>query len=377
MAAEAGSSSAVPQTQQLAAVLGEVGARIARHRGASIGEQNTKLTLINPVLRALGWDVEDLEDVQHEYRRLGHDKPVDYALMLARKPKLFVEAKGLDENLNDPRWANQIISYATVAGVEWVVLTNGDEYRIYNAHAPVPVEQKLFRAVQIAGDVDASAEALMLLSKEKTQEESLRDLWTAYSVDRRVKDAIEPLFAEPSPWLVRGLARQLDALSAGDVRAALSRARVQLDFPVEELPQASRRVAEIEEPRPRAAGRARPRKTREPTPEAIARVSLVDLIEAGLIRPPLDLMKRYKGRQLSARIEHDGRVSSVGETYDSLSTAAGMARKSVVGAPPGRKYPQTNGWTFWQFRDEDGQVRDLTVLRERFVARGAGGLLGS
>ena len=372
MTATGGSSSTAPQAQQLTAVLREIGGRIARHRGASIGEQNTKLTLINPVLRALGWDVEDLEDVRHEYRRLSHDKPVDYALMLARKPKLFLEAKGLDENLNDPRWANQIISYATVAGVEWVVLTNGDDYRIYNAHAPVPVEQKLFRAVQIAGDIDASAEALMLLSKEKTQEESLRDLWTAYSVDRRVKEAIEALFAEPSPWLVRGLARKLDRLTPGDVRAALNRARVRLDFPAEELPQASRRVAEIEEQETRATVRETKRRKRVPTPEEVARVSVRDLIQTGLIRPPLDLVKRYKGQQLSGRIERDGRVSSVGETHDSLSTAAGMARKSVIGAPPGRKYPQTNGWTFWQFRDEDGQVRDLTVLRERFVARQSG-----
>jgi hypothetical protein len=197
MTGEAGSSSRSLVAPELAAIPGEVADRIARHRGESIGEQNTKLTLINPVLRALGWDVEDLEDVRHEYRRVGHDKPVDYALMLARKPKLFLEAKGLDENLNDPRWANQI-SYATVAGVEWVVLTNGDEYRIYNAHAPVPVEQKLFRAVQIAGDVDASAEALMLLSKEKTQEESLRDLWTAYSSGLgRHRRVVERTFA----WL--------------------------------------------------------------------------------------------------------------------------------------------------------------------------------
>src|ERR671931_162567 len=35
---------------------------------APIGEQDTKAALIEPVLRALGWDVEDLEEVQREYR---------------------------------------------------------------------------------------------------------------------------------------------------------------------------------------------------------------------------------------------------------------------------------------------------------------------
>jgi hypothetical protein len=108
---------------------------------------------------------------------------------------------------------------------------------------------------------------------------------------------------------------------------------------------------------------------RQPTPEAVARVTVKDLIEVDLIRPPLELSRTYKGQQLSARIERDGRVSCLGETYESVSVAAGYARRAVIGAKHGRKYPQTNGWTFWRFRDEDGQVRELTVLRERFVAR--------
>ncbi len=34
-----------------------------------MGEQDTKAALISPVLRALGWDVEDVEQVRHEYRQ--------------------------------------------------------------------------------------------------------------------------------------------------------------------------------------------------------------------------------------------------------------------------------------------------------------------
>ena len=60
-----------------------------------IGEQDTKAALIVPVLRALGWDVEDLEDVKLEYRRRPADNPVDYALFLLRSPRLFIEAKSL------------------------------------------------------------------------------------------------------------------------------------------------------------------------------------------------------------------------------------------------------------------------------------------
>jgi hypothetical protein len=94
-------------------------------------------------------------------------------------------------------------------------------------------------------------------------------------------------------------------------------------------------------------------------------VSVQDLIAAGLITPPLHLEKTYRGRRATARIEDDGHVTYEGKTFDSLPVAAGIARASVIGAPPGRKYPQTNGWTFWRFKDADGQLKPVDCLRQR------------
>jgi hypothetical protein len=90
--------------------------RIAKYQRQGIGEQDTKAALIVPILRALGWDVEDLEDVKLEYRRRPSDNPVDYALFLLRTPRLFIEAKSLGSHLGDGKWASQILAYATVAG---------------------------------------------------------------------------------------------------------------------------------------------------------------------------------------------------------------------------------------------------------------------
>jgi hypothetical protein len=81
--------------------LQKVAQRAERYGLKSINEQDTKATLIQPVLRALGWDVEDLEDVQREYKIRKQDKPVDYSLFLLRTPCFFVEAKALGENLDD------------------------------------------------------------------------------------------------------------------------------------------------------------------------------------------------------------------------------------------------------------------------------------
>ena len=95
-------------------------------------------------------------------------------------------------------------------------------------------------------------------------------------------------------------------------------------------------------------------------------VTLSQLIDAGLVRVPLDIEHRYKGAELTARIEAARRIMFAGQPYDSLSMAGGMARKSIVGSPPGRDYPQTNGWTFWQYHRTDGSLGLLDELRRAF-----------
>lgn len=355
----------------LGLVLDTVRERITRHQRENIGEQDTKAALIVPVLRALGWDVEDLEDVKLEYRRRPADNPVDYALFLLRSPRLFIEAKSLGARIDDGKWASQILAYATVAGVEWVALTDGNEWRIYNSHATVPVEQKLFRVVRIADPGDHAADTLRLLAKSQMADHLIDVLWKSDFVDRQVRDALVKLFGpEPDPSLVRLVRARASALTPGEVRASLGRLRTTFDFPVARVSPAAVAAAPAKESSDAGAspivvaGAAR---VSEGTPWR--GVTLGQLIDAGLVRVPLDLEHRYKGTPLSARIEGPDRISFAGKVYDSVSTAGGMARKSVVGSPAGRAYPQTNGWTFWEYRTSDGELRQLDELRRQFHER--------
>ena len=155
---------------------------------------------------------------------------MDYALFLGATPRLFVEAKGLGENLGDDKWARQILGYASVAGVAWVVLTDGNEYRIYNSHAAVPVEQKLFRRVVIASPDPNAGETLALLSKTQLQDDRIEVLWRADFVDRQVRVAVESLFSSDVPAdFARLIRKRVPALAVRDGRANLGRARVTID----------------------------------------------------------------------------------------------------------------------------------------------------
>ncbi|MFH1265734.1 MAG: restriction endonuclease [Planctomycetota bacterium] len=337
----------------LAGVLRNIRQKIARYGGKQINEQNTKTALVDPVLRGLGWDVGDLEEVQQEYKRRPRDKPVDYALLVLRTPRLFVEAKALGQDLSDRRWANQIMGYATVAGVEWVVITDGNEYRIYNACAPVPVEEKLFRVVRVADDNAATQETLGLLSKERISENQIEILWKAHFVDRQVHAALDKLFStEPDPSLMRLLKKHVKELPSKDVRASLRRVQAQFDFPVQ--PESP--------PTGTARTRSAAAKKAWTTRRAAADVSLSDLIDAGILPAPMKFVRNYMGQDLEAELRIDGTVVFAGNKYESPSAAASAAKRTVVGHPK-----SANGWAFWHFRSPKGDLVPLTAARDAYL----------
>ena len=58
----------------------------------------------------------------------------------------------------------------------------------------------------------------------------------------------------------------------------------------------------------------------------------------------------------------DGKVEFEGVAYESCSAAADSARSTVTG-----QKMNTNGWTFWQFTDKDGENKTLFDARQRFL----------
>ena len=169
----------------LSETLESVRTRIAKYRGKNLSEANTKTALIEPVLCGLGWPVGDLDEVSLEFRLKSSDNPVDYALLLVGNeiPIMLVEAKALGQSLE--RWANQIMGYAGTCGVAWVVLTDGDEYRIYNASVLAPFEQKLFRTVRLSDPNARPEETLALLSKGRIGD--LDAQWKIHFADSQVQ----------------------------------------------------------------------------------------------------------------------------------------------------------------------------------------------
>jgi predicted type IV restriction endonuclease len=343
----------------------------AARPGQRVGEQNTKAAVIEPVLAALGWDVFDLDEVQREYRRLSTDNPVDYALLLMRTPRLFVEAKGVNENLDDPKWANQTISYATAAGVEWVALTNGVEWRLYNAHAPVPIEQKLFRSVRIDEDIEVAREILGLLSKEDMGDNRIEELWRSFFVDRQVHEALREIFSgtEPARELVNALTRRIPKLSKSDIRQSLIRVRASFDFPAagtlpvaRALPPARPVVAKTDQTSDPATQQPTRRAARQRVSSDERNLTLRDLVARGLVPEGATITTDYRNCGHTARVQADGSVTYVGTAYRSLSAAGEAVKIALLGPDIPASVRATDGWSFW--RAEHPQTGELLTLKQ-------------
>ena len=104
------------------------------------------------------------------------------------------------------------------------MLSNGDEYRIYNTFAKVEAEKKLFRRVKLSEreDRDMAIETLLLLSKETMAEKRIDVLWKAHFVDRRVREAVVSLFREPDAALVRLIVKRTEDLQPAEIRESLT-----------------------------------------------------------------------------------------------------------------------------------------------------------
>lgn len=104
-------------------------------------EARTREAIVAPILRTMGWDVADFSLVDVEYSVHGGEgsRKVDYALWgksaprstQQDKPATLLEAKGVNETLDEESVVRSIRHYAFEAGVPYVMLTNGKTWQAH------------------------------------------------------------------------------------------------------------------------------------------------------------------------------------------------------------------------------------------------------
>lgn len=127
-------------SERISACVATVRRRAVDHRQEfAANETATRVQLIDPMLSALGWDVENPLLVKHEYK-IGSGR-LDYALFFAGELAAIVEAKSLSTSFQalpqaqlmkyarDPE-CNNLRAVAVTNGIEWVVHRESNQWTL-------------------------------------------------------------------------------------------------------------------------------------------------------------------------------------------------------------------------------------------------------
>ena len=191
------------------------------HSGVLRNEAQVKQAVIVPILRELGWDDSNPEEFLPEHQV--ENGLVDYALLVHKKPQVFVEAKRLG-NLS-PKAEEQLFSYAANRGIPLLVLTDGSIWDFYLSMAAGEPANRRFSRIELnAHDGNLLSRHEKLFRKFLAREQvasgrAKRDAETLHEDTQRraearaeLRKAWDGLLDPPNDLLIELLAEEVEGI---------------------------------------------------------------------------------------------------------------------------------------------------------------------
>lgn len=156
---------------------------LTKKQNLEVDESATRIMVNNFLTEVLGY--AELDDIKTEYNIRG--EYADYVVQLARKKHIVIEVKSIQLDLND-RHLRQSLSYAANEGIDWILLFNGKQIKLFRVLFGKPIS---YHAVFEYDLVDLStikqaAGEIIFLSKKSVQKGELDEYWKRF-------DALTPL----------------------------------------------------------------------------------------------------------------------------------------------------------------------------------------
>ena len=175
-------------------------------------EEQTKLSLINPYLELLGFDVRDPRKVRVEYETgIGKGvERVDYAILEDGMPVVLVEAKSTKFNLGSRKPSDQLRRYALDSpSVRFVSITNGIEWEWYYKDEFHRLAESPFLVVEALQPRKTDARWLAKLSGGAVNRETMEAARGEY-LTTQFTDWFEKSQEEPTDALLKLVYKELD-----------------------------------------------------------------------------------------------------------------------------------------------------------------------
>lgn len=156
-------------------------------QGNDSNEAVTKHFVVLPILRDLGWNCDNLENLEVFPDKSTESGPVDYALQHDGKARVFIVVKRWPTESAPDELYDEIAPYVSQEESDFVVLTNGKTWDFYLPNLPdVPWETRRFCSIDLDNGNEAAFDFQKYLSKP-------------YVVNGSAKKAAEAIVKEITP----------------------------------------------------------------------------------------------------------------------------------------------------------------------------------
>ena len=116
------------------------------YRSPTYNETQLRVDFVNPMFKALGWDIDNTKGFAEAFREVVHEDAVriagtvkspDYSFRIGGRRIFFLEAKKPAVNIrDDTEPAYQLRRYAWTAGLPVSILTDFEEFAVYDCRVP-------------------------------------------------------------------------------------------------------------------------------------------------------------------------------------------------------------------------------------------------
>ena len=223
--------------------------KISSLKKRNINEAQTKEWLIKPFFELLGWDFSSPDEIIPEDDDLA-GKRCDYNFCINSVSKFLVEAKSLNNRLDDNKMIFEKLNYCSNTGIPILIITNGDLYRIYYAELKGVGNDKILDEFCLTGDYDE--DLIEKLSKESFENDTLLNYARNIFLYTNIKKAIEKLFQSSSKILINqinNIVKENLGHKFGDdeVDEALKQFRLEINTDIEMLQDKEYEIKEAKE----------------------------------------------------------------------------------------------------------------------------------
>ena len=226
---------------------------ITQAKSNDVNEADT-VTIVKDILsEVLGYD--KFTEITSEYAV--KRTYCDIAIKKDETPFIFIEVKAVGINLKDDH-TKQALDYGSNAGIEWIILTNAAQWKIYKVIFSKPIQSELvyefdFEALNPKKSCDI--EMLYYLSKEAISKSALKGPLDDFREQKQLLSRYligQILLTDDVANTVKKILRKISAnakVSAEEIKAVLENEVIKRDiFEDEKAAESKKKVAKANRP---------------------------------------------------------------------------------------------------------------------------------